>query len=123
MKIFNTVILGQSRDQKWGNWKHWSPLQSLCALFTKSDVLSTVVADACTHHTPLIISVIKENGPAASQAAELLHTVRVENFAITSRILKILIEDIKPICSLDSELSFDSICSIGIVSILEVNAK
>ena len=43
-----------------------------------SDALSTVVADTCAHHAPLIIHVMKENSPATSQAAELLHTI-IEN--------------------------------------------
>ena len=51
---------------------------------------------------------------------------RVEHFAISaiaSRILRIPIEHIDWICSLESGLSFDSLCSVGNLHIFEVIAK
>ena len=56
---------------------------------------------------------------------------RVEHFAIfgklvlaiTSRILRILMKHINKICSLESKLFLITICSIGILNILEVTAK
>ena len=63
--------------EKW-NLTHWSPLQSLCALFNHSDELSTIVADSCAHFASSIITVMRNNGPSSSQAAELLHTI-IEN--------------------------------------------
>ena len=44
-------------------------------------------------------------------------------FAITSRILRILMEHIEMKNSLDSKLQIDSICSIGILSTLVVIAE
>ena len=44
-------------------------------------------------------------------------------FPITSKILKILTEDIESICGLGSELQIFTIYSIGILNILEVIAK
>ena len=48
---------------------------------------------------------------------------RVEHFAITPRILRILMEHIEIKNSLDSKLQTFSICSIRILNILEVIAK
>ena len=43
--------------------------------------------------------------------------------AVSSKILRIPTEHIDSICSLDSELSFDSICSFGTLDIFEVTEK
>ena len=44
-------------------------------------------------------------------------------FVLHSKILQIPIEHIHSIYSLESGLSFDSLCSVGILNILEVTAK
>ena len=44
-------------------------------------------------------------------------------FGITSRILRLLMEHIERVCSLESKLSFISICSVRILNILEVIAR
>ena len=48
---------------------------------------------------------------------------RVDYFAITSRILRVSIEHIDSICSLESRLCFTFICSFEIVNIFEVIAN
>ena len=45
------------------------------------------------------------------------------DFAITSKVLRILMEHIETICSLEFKLFLSSICSIRILNILEVIAK
>ena len=44
-------------------------------------------------------------------------------FVITSRMLRIPMEDEGSICSLESKLSFSSISSVGIIDVLKVIAK
>jgi len=59
--------------EKWSQ-KYWSPLQGLMAVFSGSDYLSEQAANICADHCRLILNVMKTNGPASIQAAELLHS-------------------------------------------------
>ena len=54
---------------------------------------------------------------------ELYVTLEKLVFAITSKILRIVTEHIDSICSLESRLSFGSICSIKSLNILEITLE
>ena len=88
--------------EKWSS-KHWSPLQGLCALFSHSDELSTGAADVCVDHCAIILNIMRENGPASSQAAEFLHTI-IEHCSKVAWLEEIT-QEINQIMEADNQIS------------------
>ena len=50
-------------------------MKGLCALFSHSDELSSSAADVCAEHVGIVLGIMRDAGPASSQAAEFLHTI------------------------------------------------
>lgn len=91
------------RDESKWTTQHWSPLQGLCALFSHSDSLSTSAADVCAEHSAIVLNIMRDNGPASSQAAEFLHTI-IEHCSKVSW-LEDIMADINQIMEQDNQIS------------------
>lgn len=91
------------RDRSKWTTDHWSPLQGLCALFSHSDSLSTSAADVCAEHSALVLNIMRDNGPASSQAAEFLHTI-IEHCSNVAW-LEDIMTDINQILEQDNQIS------------------